>query len=225
MVTRVDPYRLAYMAVPKAACSSIKAALAALDPLHDVDDPNALGQKQVHALYPTMRFRGHRWHHLSNHFRFTVVRDPLKRLLAVYTNRVEGLGILGHSRKIRRGRVHLPTEPDPDYFFQNLSAYMATSSDIKHHTLPTAVFTGLDWRNYTKVYRTSEIPQLGKDLSEFVGREVSIPHFNSSERRLSLGDLSPQTQRVLQVRLEDEYAHLAPYFDNPFDRRTVVAIA
>ncbi|MBY5932597.1 sulfotransferase family protein [Tateyamaria omphalii] len=225
MVIRVDSHRLAYMAVPKAACSSVKAALAVLDPLQSQQSAEDLGQKQVHAIYPTMRFRKHRWDYLENHFKFTVVRDPLKRLLAVYTNRVEGLEILTHCRKIRRGRVHLPTEPDPDYFFQNLSAYVATSSDIKHHTLPTALFTGTDWSAFTKVYRTGEMQQLGDALSNHTGRDVAIPHFNSSDRRLDLGDLAPQTQRVLEVLLEDEYAHLAPYYDNPFDRGRVHAVA
>lgn len=225
MVIRVDSHRLAYMAVPKAACSSVKAALAALDPMQSQAVAEQLEQKQVHAIYPTMRFRKHRWDFLENHFKFTVVRDPLKRLLAVYTNRVEGLGILTHCRKIRRGRVHLPTEPDPDYFFQNLSAYIATSSDIKHHTLPTALFTGVDWSAYTRVFRTSEMSGLGVALSEHTKRDVQIPHFNSSGRRLQLSDLSVQTQRVLEILLEDEYAHLAQYFDNPFDRGRVHAVA
>ncbi|WP_299658401.1 sulfotransferase family 2 domain-containing protein [uncultured Tateyamaria sp.] len=225
MVIRVDSHRLAYMAVPKAACSSVKAALAALDPLQSEKVAEQLGQKQVHAIYPTRRFRRHRWDHLENHFKFTVVRDPLKRLLAVYTNRVEGLGILSHSRKIRRGRMHLPTEPDPDYFFQNLSAYIATSSDIKHHTLPVALFTGTDWSTYTRVFRTDEMAELGAALSDHTGRDVTIPHFNSSDRRLRLDDLSVQTQRVLKVLLEDEYAHLARYFDNPFETGQVPAVA
>ncbi|MEX0311074.1 MAG: sulfotransferase family 2 domain-containing protein [Tateyamaria sp.] len=225
MVIRVDSHRLAYMAVPKAACSSVKAALCVLDPLQIQTRVDQLGQKQVHSIYPTKRFRRHRWHYLANHYRFTVVRDPLKRLLAVYTNRVEGLGILSHCRKIRRGRVHLPTNPDPDYFFQNLNAYIATSSDIKHHTLPTALFTGTDWSAYSRVYRTSEMAELEASLSRQTGRKVEIPHFNSSDRRLTLDDLSARTQRVLQVRLESEYAHLAPFFDNPFDTGRIRAVA
>ena len=43
MVIRVDPKKLAYMAVPKTACSSIKAALAAIDPTQDLSDPTAFG--------------------------------------------------------------------------------------------------------------------------------------------------------------------------------------
>ncbi|MEP4248850.1 sulfotransferase family 2 domain-containing protein [Tateyamaria sp.] len=91
------------MAVPKAACSSIKAALAAIDPTQDTSDPMAFGQKQVHSIYATQRFRRHRWDQVQDFFRFTVVRDPLKRLLGVYTNRVVGLRELHNCRKINEG--------------------------------------------------------------------------------------------------------------------------
>ncbi len=216
MVIRVDPMRLAYMAVPKAACASVKATLAAIDPAHRCDDPDAFNQKQVHRLYPTLRFRMHRWQHVQDHFRFTVVRDPLKRLLAVYTNRVVALGELHHCRNIRRGRINLPADPDPDFFFQNLSAYTAISSSIKHHALPAVVFTGADLTRYSRVYRTAEIPTLQTDLSTLVGREVKVPHFSPTDNPLRVQDLKPRTQQALAERLDHEYRHLEGYFINPF---------
>ena len=216
MVVRVDPRKIAYMAVPKAACSSVKAALAAIDPNQPGNDPSAYGQKQVHHFYATQRFRMHRWMRLGNYFRFTVVRDPLKRLLAVYTNRVVGLRELHNCRKIKRGQVNLTADPDPDYFFQNLCGYIAVSSSIKHHTLPTVVFTGADLRRYSRVYRTSEIPALQDDLSAQIGTDVAVPHFNSSDAPLTLSDLKPATHRILGARLEHEYRHLEGYFSNPF---------
>lgn len=219
MVIRVDTHRLAYMAVPKAACSSVKATLGALDPKIEVADPTAFEQKQVHGLYPTQRFRMHRWARVQDYFRFTVVRDPIKRLLGVYTNRVVALGELNNCRKIKRGRVDLPTDPDPDFFFQNLDAYISAASVVKHHALPTVCFTGHAMERYTKVYRTSDMKVLADDLSEHVGDEVSIPHFNSSEAKLELDDLAPATHAALAARLAEEYAHLADYFDNPFEKR------
>lgn len=225
MVIRVETHRLAYMAVPKAACTSIKAALAVLDPDQPKSHADDLGEFEVHGIYPTMRFRPHRWAMYEDHFRFTVVRDPLKRLLAVYTNRVETLGILENCRNIRRGMVHLPKQPDPDYFFQNLPAYILASSDIKHHSLPTWLFTGRDFSLYDRVYRTSDLADLADTLSKRVGMPVDIPHFNSSDRRLQLHDLAPKTQRALEMFLTDQYAHLADFFDNPFDRPRIHAVA
>lgn len=216
MVIRVDTARLAYMAVPKAACSSIKATLASLDPEQPKSDPAKFEQREVHRIYPTQRFRQHRWRHVQDHFRFTVVRDPLKRLLAVYTNRVVALRELHNCRKIKHGRVNLPADPDPDYFFQNLSPYIAVASSIKHHALPTSIFVGADLGRYSRVYRTSEISALQDDLSTHLNREVRVPHFNSSDAKLTLDDLKPETHRVLAARLRDEYSHLRAYFTNPF---------
>ncbi|MEO0863075.1 MAG: sulfotransferase family 2 domain-containing protein [Pseudomonadota bacterium] len=219
MVIRVDAHKIAYMAVPKAACSSVKAAMGALDPTNDISDPSAFAQKQVHGMYPTQRFRMHRWERVEDFFRFTVVRDPLKRLFGVYTNRVVAKKELFGNRKIKRGRVDLPPDPDPDFFFQNLSPYIAIASVIKHHALPTVCFTGKAFDRYTGVYRTSDLSNLATDLSDQVGREVVIPHFNSSDMTLTLDDLKPETHQALAARLEEEYAHLADFFDNPFARR------
>lgn len=216
MVVKVDPGKIAYMAVPKAACSSVKAALAAIDPNQPGNDPGAYGQKQVHSIYPTQRFRMHRWERVNSYFRFTVVRDPLKRLLAVYTNRVVALGELHNCRNINRGRFNLPADPDPDFFFQNLAQYIAASSSIKHHALPTVVFTGADLGRYSRVYRTDEIALLEQDLSGHMDQQVRVPHFNSSEKRLTLDDLKPETHRALAARLNSEYRHLEDHFFNPF---------
>ncbi|WP_413860108.1 sulfotransferase family 2 domain-containing protein [Tateyamaria sp.] len=73
----------------------------------------AFAQKQVHSIYATQRFRRHQ---VQNFFCFTVVRDPLNRLLGVYTNRVVRLRELHNCRKIKRRRVNLTADPDPDYF-------------------------------------------------------------------------------------------------------------
>ena len=216
MVIHINAFNIAYMAIPKAACSSVKAALGALDP--DVPETNATAfpRKALHNRYQTRRFRIHRWRAYDQCFRFTVVRDPLKRLLGVYSNRVVQRRELHMSRNFRRGLTDLPPDPDPDFFFQNLAAYINAASTIKHHALPTSVFTGKDFSLYSKVYRTSDLDDLAADLSGITGRDVTIPHVNSSPAPLSIDDLSSKTRAAIATRLAPEYAHLADYFDNPF---------
>ncbi|WP_415920500.1 sulfotransferase family 2 domain-containing protein [Tateyamaria sp. SN6-1] len=216
MVIHIDALNLAYMAVPKAACSSVKATLAALDPENPMQDPAAFSMDTIHKQYRTRRFRIHRWQDYESCFRFTVVRDPLKRLLGVYTNRVVELRELHTSRNFRRGHTDLTPDPDPDYFFQNLGAYIKAASTIKHHALPTVLFTGEDFGVYSKVYRTSDLGDLATDLSEMAGRDVVIPHGNSSAAPLHLDDLKPKTQKAIADRLAPEYAHLSQYFQSPF---------
>ena len=216
MAIALDQYQLVYKPVPKAACSSVKAGLALLDETVAVSMEDLAGNnKEIHRIYPTDRFRRRRWMRYRDHFRFTVVRDPIKRLLSVYTNRVVAKNELYHSRKLRKVQDRLPTHPDPDFFFQNLVAYMDHSSSIKHHALHSHHFTGRDLSLYSKVYRTSDLAELGADLSEIVGREVTIPRFNSTDSPLKFEDLAPKTRLQLLYYLAPEYEHLGALFPRP----------
>ncbi len=223
MVIAVKAHKIAYMALPKAGCSSVKEALARADP--DVTLPPRAEQDVHlwHAIYPTRRFRPHRWKKLADHWRFCVVRDPVRRLMSCYTNRVLQFEDLKNSRKIREGRDHLPdlpTDPDPDFFFQNLEAYKSASSSIKHHALGAWLFLGQSLKGqYDHVYRTGELAQLAQDLSLRTGVDLSMPRGNPSEDTLRLDDLKGETIDALRPFLEQEYAYLFGYYRNPLGPR------
>ena len=214
MAIEVEAYRLAYMALPKAGCSAVKEALARLDP--DVTLPEAPDVFTWHGIYPTARFRPHRWEkYLSRGwFRFCVVRDPIKRLLSVYSNRVDTFNDLARSRGVRVS--DLPADPDPDYFFGHLRDYIAASSSVKHHAIGAWLFLGPKPLRYTRVYRTDEMADLAADLEFVTGRKVVIPRSNASPRTVSFDELSPATRDSLRPFLDQEYRYLSEYFDNPF---------
>jgi len=221
MTIAVERFLLAYKPVPKAACSSVKAGLALIDERINVElDDLAQNNKHIHAIYPTDRFHRRRWKGFRDHFRFTVVRDPIKRLLSVYTNRVVSKGELSNSPKLRGVRDRLPVDPDPDFFFQNLTEYMTLSSTIKHHALHTYHFTGRDLSVYSKIYRTSDLPDLADDLGEITGAKVSIPRFNSSGEPLRFDDLGPKTRRKIMKYLDPEFEHLGALFPRPLRIRS-----
>lgn len=211
MVIAVDASRLAYAPVPKSGCSSVKAMLMEIDPAQAGQEA---GQKNYHAAYPTRRFRAKRKPLLADFFRFTVVRDPIRRLMSVYTNRVVELRELHNSRKLRNRKV-LPLDPDPDTFFQNLAAYMHHSWAIKHHALPAHFFTGPDLGFYDEVYRTDQMDKVAAALSDRTGRPVQAKRANASGARLAFDDLAPATRDSLRPYLMREYNHLRRYFSNP----------
>ncbi|MCR8547322.1 sulfotransferase family protein [Salipiger sp. P9] len=225
MVIAIDAHKIAYMALPKAGCSTVKAALAQVDPTAELPPEAERDVMTWHALYPTKRFRPHRWEQYEAYWRFCVVRDPLKRLLSVYTNRVVAFRDLHNCRKILRGRVDLPMDPDPDFFFQNLRAYLEASSAIKHHILPAWLFLGPDLRRYDRIYRTAELPQFGEDLARRTGQEVHIARENSSDERLDLATLAPATVGALRDYLAGEYDYLSAFFENPFETGLHVSCA
>jgi hypothetical protein len=215
MVVAISAHSIAYMALPKAACSSVKTALSSIDP--DIIIPQEELRRNgdiIHKFYPTRRFRPHRWEHYDGWWRFAVVRDPLARLLSVYTDRVIGRQELKASRRLRQVK-HLSVDPDPDFFFQNIQSYKKLASAVKHHALPARLFIGPRPLRYDAVYRVNELPALSKKLSEITGHPVSIPRLNRSRAKLNFDDLARPTQDILRDLLAQEYEDLQDYFENP----------
>ncbi|MCG7574839.1 sulfotransferase family protein [Phaeobacter sp. CNT1-3] len=211
-------FKIVYMPIPKAACTSVKAALASVDPDCPLTNEEILQNSSiVHSHFQTSRFRPHRWEPFSDGswWRFAVVRDPLKRLLSVYTDRVRGRKELHNSPKLRK-RPDLLLDPDPDFFFENLMEYIRNSSAVKHHALPSQLFIGPRPIAFDRIYKTDELGILANDLSERLGEDITIPKFNSSETNLSFSDLSSKAASVIRERLEPEYDHLSEFFENPF---------
>ncbi len=214
MVIAIEASALAYAPVPKSGCSSVKAMLMEIDPAAALHVGQEAGQKLYHALYPTRRFRKKRMEKLRGFFRFTVVRDPIRRLMSVYTNRVVELRELHNSRKLRNRGI-LPLDPDPDTFFQNLDRYMHHSWAIKHHALPAHFFTGPDLGVYDQVFRTDQMDAVAQAISDYTHRPVGAKRANASSAKLAFDDLAPATRDSLRPYLMREYTHLAAHFDNP----------
>jgi hypothetical protein len=213
LVIAVDAFKIAYVALPKAGCSSVKKALAGLDPWVAV--PDRADVHTWHALYPTRRHSRGEWARYAGHFRFCVVRDPARRLMSCYTDIVRGRSALKDSPRVRASSG-LPVDPDPDTFFSRLGRYRRKSSLVRHHVLGASVFLGATLaEDYDRVYRTDELDALAEDLSRHTGERVSMPHANSSGGVLSLFDLQGRTIDRLRPLLEEEYGFLSDYYANP----------
>ncbi|MEY8831298.1 sulfotransferase family 2 domain-containing protein [Sedimentitalea sp. XS_ASV28] len=217
MVVHIDAYKIAYMPLPKAACTSVKAGLALVDPAIDTSlETIAQNPDIVHGYYRTRRFRPHRWQAYEGWWRFAVVRDPLKRLLSAYTDRVVKRRDLYKSPKLRRQDATLPRDPDPDFFFRHLPEYRQAASVIKHHVLPAHLFIGLKPHRYDRVYKIEEMGELARDLAERIGQDVNLPRFNESSDKLDYADLQPDTQSCIREFLNEDYEQLDAYYPRPW---------
>lgn len=217
MAITVAAHKLAFMALPKAGCTSVKRALAQVDPeVTQADTPDV---DTWHRVYQTRRFHEKRWAAVADHWKFCVVRDPIKRLMSCYSDLVAKRDLLEHSKQLRRYK-HLTTQPDPDYFFTHFDAYAHASSVVKHHVLPAFIFLGPELKaHYDRVYRTDEMDQLGRDLSRRTGTLVRIPHSNKTTRNLQIDDLLDETIDILRPFLDAEYAYFRGFFRNPLGPR------
>ncbi len=218
MAIKIKAHRIAYMALPKAACSTVKQALAQIDPAYarKFEKAGAPALNPEHIIYPTSRFKPNRWEALEKDWwRFCVVRDPAKRLISCYTNRVVQLKDLHNSRKLLRGIVDLPMDPDPDFFFQNLAEYRRAASVIKHHALPADMFIGYDLEAYDRVYPIEDLSRLMTDLGARSGTPLVLRRKNKSGGGLAIADLKSETRDSLRTYLAREYALLGKYYENP----------
>ena len=211
----IEEMGLAYMAVPKAACSSVKAALATLDPTQKSSDSKNISVDQAHEMYPTRRFRPHLWQQTTGAYRFTVVRDPIKRLFSAYSDRVVRRNELKHSPKLR-AQSALPLDPDPDAFFSNLAQYQEMSSVIKHHTVGMWLFTGRDLDAYDRVFTTAELSKLASELTRRTKKTVEMPKANSSKNALQISDLSADAQAQLRRATRNDFDVFGKLFEDPF---------
>lgn len=215
MVVAVDVYKIAYMPLPKAACTSVKTLLSWVEGGLEMHET---GRDTVQANFQTRRFRLDRWEAYGDDwFKFCVIRDPFERLMSCYLDLVVTRNELANSRRLPLLHNELPAQPDPDFFFQHLQDYRRISTSIKHHSFHAEVFLGDDLSVYDVVYPTTELTELSRALSKRCQRRLIFPRENATRQRLTPDDLAPETQACIARWLAPDYALLGAYYTSPFE--------
>ena len=209
--------KIAYFDTPKVASSSIK------DALHRLEHGTVLesrfnASKATHQAYPTKKLSGPEdFTRHPDYFKFAVVRDPLKRLLSAYSNRIV------HHRDQYRGRMArqramllgLSMEPDIDSFFLRLSRYRLQSGSIRHHTNLVEHYIGKDLARFDAIYPIEKLDQLAADLGARTGEPVVFGRLQTGGPKVTPDMLSPAAFRALMDYLRPEYALLKEYYTPP----------
>lgn len=213
----LEDYKIAFFNVPKAASTSIKHAFHVVQhgkPFERGD----FGARHIHELYkvkvPVTREDVEA---LRGYWTFTVLRDPAKRVLSAYSNRV-----LHHRdmHKMPRARLRaalrgLSLSPSVDVFLRKLDRYRDLSHSIRSHTDPVSTFVGPDLSLLDAAYRTDELPRLAADLSARIGQNVEIPHLQTGGPKIALEDLSPASRARLMDYTAEEYEFMKGLYNSP----------
>ncbi len=107
----------------------------------------------------------------QNYFIFCLTRDPVKRVLSVYRNRVIfhkelDLSKVGGAKCLEVG---LKAKPTLRYFIEKLPEYQQAVPTIMHHSQPMVDFLGHDSTIYSKIYDISAMNDLRDDLIKHWG--------------------------------------------------------
>ena len=80
----IKKFKIAYFDIPKTASTSVKIALYQIKNNKKwVKDPD-----NVHAVFPLYPLAENDFFNVKNYWKFTIIRDPISRLLSAYGNRV-----------------------------------------------------------------------------------------------------------------------------------------
>ena len=200
MTVFLKEHGLAYIAVPKVACTSVKRAFFEVENGRPFEAFKANGRDfHIHRLYKTREFDTLPHAQIAEYHRITILRDPVERFLSAYTNRVHRHGALSWWRA-SAGLQREGLAPDPDFggFLWGIEKYRRISPDIHHHTQPLVDFLGHDPAYFHRIYKWSELNEFIADVAEKTGKPFVLGHHQTSEKKLRVSDIS--SEQVEQIR-------------------------
>lgn len=207
--------QLIYIPIPKNACTSIKHALHEIEfgKRFDAGLPEFSDYREHHDYYkkrPTAFTSVSALKAQTDSTRFALVRDPVRRLISCYRNRVVDLGDLRSSRKVLE-RSDLPTEPDINTFIVNLEGYRGVNKSIEHHSRLQSEFLGGTLAYLDRVFTMGNIPELVAMLRTYKPG-LELRQRKTGGTKITLADLSQKALRHAIAFYSEDYELLHRYF-------------
>ena len=207
--------KLIYIPIPKNACTTVKQVLHQIEfgrvfnANHSVSDPYV----DVHDYYLKRRdaFTGNaKLNSASDYTRFTVVRDPVERLISCYRNRVVDLRDLQSDTDILR-KKNLSAEPDLEEFVLNLKQYRNASKSIEHHTRPQSLFLGGTLQYFDNIYPFECLNELHDFLRTF-SPQLKLLTRKSGGTQVDASGLSDEALASAVQYYERDYTLLSTFY-------------
>ncbi|MEP5418792.1 MAG: sulfotransferase family 2 domain-containing protein [Lentilitoribacter sp.] len=196
-----------FVPAAKIACTSIKKFFFHIENGREFEPMTINGNKiNAHKLYKSgMLARILPAAELEKLYRVTLVRDPIKRFLSAYSNRVNFHKELS-VKKAGENLKNLDLQPDPDIhlFIERFDEYKKANRSINRHTMPLVEFLGADPGYYNKIYCISEIEDFRQDIVQRVGMDLKMPYAQTGGKKVDINTLSEsEIDKIRQLYKED----------------------
>ncbi|WP_421723395.1 sulfotransferase family 2 domain-containing protein [Bauldia sp.] len=208
MVAVSHRFELVYFPIPKNATSSLKHVFYTIETGHpfDAKTRDRLGGT-VHQFY---RSRPSDWlDYYAGYTSFVIVRDPIKRLLSAYGNRVLGAG---ESRSEKLSSAGLKPEPTIEEFIINFNEYRENSKVIRNHTIPQSRYVGDFWDKIALKIPIEQLGSVPEMLQKLTGARVELPQMKKTPNPAKVSDLSPKLFNKLVDFYQKDYEMLGPMY-------------
>jgi hypothetical protein len=201
-----DEFRLAYFSIPKVASTSLKHVFYELDTGQKFSR-GGKDRPHIHSLYPAGVLSRNDFERTKDHWKFTVFRDPVKRIISAYSNRVVHQNVLENQSfaQLRAAALGLNLRPDLEEFCLKLDRYRILSRTMRHHTRPYEKFVGPDLSRLDAVYTMENLDDLAKELSERTGKDITFPRRQTGGPKFSVSELTPAALTALNKFTAADY--------------------
>lgn len=200
---------IGYFPIPKSACTSIKNTLFKIEHSRDYNNEVDTG-RHIHQYWEK-----NKQEYNKEDFNFIILRDPIKRLISAYTNRV------CHHRELSLEKIKLSNpriassfeiySPGLGQFLDSFYDYYKVNS-INHHCMPVTQILKSDLTPFDKIYPIEKMNLLVHDLSEKLEREIIIPREQTGGRKIPLQDLSKNHMDFLIDFYESDYYLMKDFY-------------
>lgn len=212
MPTGLRFFNATYYPVPKSGSSSVKYLLMQVAGQDEgLDNPD----DDVHHHLGTSLVDPFRPLHNADAKPFTIVRDPVERLLSAYFDRVVKAGHLTDDQADAdmARRLGLSLEPDLETFILRVEDYCRICADIRFHVASPRYFLGSNLFLFDRVFKLEKVDQIAAYISEIVGQAVEMPHIHVSRGRTKPSELSPAALAKALRFCRYDYAFLVDLYD------------
>jgi len=202
--------KIGYKFFPKVACTTIKHALYELEE-HKAFSPQK-ARVNIHKYVAKRKIST--LAHCER--RFVVIRDPIKRFLSAYGNRVTFHKELSKAKMLKFSKKNyhkIPFfNPTLDQFIEYFDIYSNVRS-ISHHTKSISDFLeGEDLSYFTDVYKIEDLSCFEAELSDLFARDVSFDHLQTGGKKFTLKDLNKNQVAQLLQYYQQDYELLHDYY-------------
>lgn len=215
--------RMAFFFSPKSGGTSLRAFLFHAENGFPFRDYTVQGMRvDANGLAENSRFSRVDHDSLQGYRRFALVRDPVRRFLSAYSNRVlhyRELSIEAAGRDLLR--EGLPPDPDLGTFVDNYVAYLRCSKSVARHFLKQQKFIGTDPAHYERIFRLERVQEMIDFVNTTCNATARMPQLQTGGPKYDLFALDDDLQaRIVDICRHDivfrffpdywaPYAHLA----------------
>lgn len=170
---------IAYIAIPKVACTSTKVLFYEINN-HTKWPSHRIPFSQVHGYpgYATPDLTLTHFDDMAGFTKVAIVRDPVSRVISAYYDKARSVVLESKGLKPALTKAGLTTDPSPTLFAENIQLYSDICPVIESHIRPYEKFIGSDLGKFDQIFKLEEIVKFIGFISDRLGRKVEMPTAN-----------------------------------------------